>query len=164
MITPNRARAERTIRATKKQGATMNQYFIPTYPAVGRGRYIDQDDYADDAHRKISEMIIDENFDCYFGVVEQGMGGGYLVDFAEDWFRYPIQVCVFLVKPQGADTATLADVAALPTWAENYQRLNALSECDGWDCRDVPVKWAFEFAADARAWLALEEEFQERAQ
>lgn len=136
----------------------MKQFRIPQFPAV-RGRFRDQDGYAAQAQSKIADML--ETGSDQFGVVTEGVGGGYVLDLSADEYRlHPVSTIVCMFKP----TSNYTEAADLirDTWdstdVEEEEALWSKSLGHDFKFADVAVAYLFDDAAAAAAWLS---EYQE---
>lgn len=127
----------------------MKKYSIPSFPVSGR--FEDQESYAAAIRSQIAKMV-EEYDDTYFGVVRCGMGGGYAVDFAENWQPHPIELCVFLTKEDATKYRSLADVVA--EWLMTAEEMNKASDIKDFDCREIPCAYIFESFDDAKNYAA----------
>ena len=127
----------------------MQKFLIPSYPVAGQ---FDDQETAATSFREMVKKLVEEDDDSYFGWVRCGMGGGYAVDFADDWELHPVEECVFLTRPAGNQYAVLADVAK--EWCgETSAQINARSQVAEWDCEAVPCSSAFETLEDAKQFV-----------
>lgn len=127
----------------------MKKYSIPSFPVSGR--FEAQESYAAAIRAQIAKMVEDDD-DTYFGVVRCGMGGGYAVDFTENWECHPVELCVFLTKEDATKYRSLADVAA--EWPMTAEEMNKASDIENFDCREVPCAYLFETFDAAKNYAA----------
>jgi hypothetical protein len=127
----------------------MKKYNMPSFPVAGK--FEDQESYAAGVRKTVAEML--ERESGQFGLVRCGMGGGYALDFSEeDYWLHPVEMLVFVVKPE-TDYANMAEVVDA-TWGTSAAEENKGWETEGFDCAQVPVAYMFETEAEAQAWLA----------
>jgi hypothetical protein len=129
----------------------MNKFQIPQFPAV-RGKFNDQDSYAEQAQSKIAEMLESDN-NHQFGVVTCGMGGGYLVDFTEDEYQnHPIKLFAFLIKPE-REYENAAEMIK-DFWQCDVTEVQEMFDKDlEVDLSEIPVSYVFETQEEADEWL-----------